>query len=533
MNSIRKKYLLSDIVLSSAGVLVSYCLLAFCTYLPALFNGFMSDDFTWLEMLAAGPGADLNFNDKFFLPLAHYIQYALLFVTGGNPHLLHIFQLLVHVINAFLLFLLIKHFLRQQNKNVPWLAFAGGLLFLLCPYNSEAVNWFAAMSYPLSVLFLLLSAIAGLKAIETGLNKHIFGFALMYLLSLLCKEISISAILIPVVALVFGLIPKSKQSYKLIISGAVVLIIYFILRTIILGSAIGGYGTEIHTQLSAAGILRTLSAYFAKFFLLYRYLFAGWDINFWIKFSVISASLIIWFAISFKSIATGWKISKNRFIEFMFLASVFVIFCIPVINLEITSLGSIQSDRYSYLISIAFVLILVFILKNINLQVSKAARIVAVISFIILTFATNIIYKQNDLVIKSITESFFEIHQAGKKVVIINIPDTYKGVYTFRHGFVQAIHRADPEFNDPVAIVAWQTTSANSEITFKCDSNSIFVYDKQNPFVKINTDAEFPEIEQAKDNTAFFIWNAGMKDYEYLYYHRGRLHLLRDVISAD
>jgi hypothetical protein len=250
MKIITHKYFPINNLFTSVGVFVLYCIIAIGAYIPSVSNGFMSDDFTWLELLSGGPGSDYNFNDRFFLPLAHYIQYALLFLTGENTLLVHAFQLLIHVINAYLLFLIINRFQKYQNEKISWIALASGLFFLLCPYNTEAVNWFAAISYTLSTYFLLMSVIEGLKAIDTGKNKYIFNYALLYLLSLLSKEISISAILIPIVVIAFGLISKSKQIYKLFIYGIGVLILYLVLRTIILGSVIGGYGTDIHTQFS-------------------------------------------------------------------------------------------------------------------------------------------------------------------------------------------------------------------------------------------------------------------------------------------
>lgn len=492
----------------------------------------MSDDFTWLEMLEAGPGADLNFNDKFFLPLAHYFQYGILFICGDNSFVLHLIQLLIHVINAFLLFLIISQSNKEHGSNKRFIALAGGLIFLLCPYNTEAVNWFAAISYPLSVLFFLISVMAGIKALTTGSNKHVFWFALFYLLSLLSKEITITVFLIPVAALIFGLVPKTRLTYRLLLSGLIVLIVYFFLRTLILGSVIGGYGSDVHSQFSFSGIIITLSAYIAKFFLMYRYLFAGWNVALWLKISIISILGIFWCIISLKALIEDRKLNKKKVRVFSFLAAVFVIFCMPVINLEITSLGSIQSDRYGYLISIAPILLFVFIFSNLNHRFSKIAVITVCALFLFLTFCTNVIYRQNDRIIKNILEDFGRNHQKGNSVVVLSIPDTYKGVYTFRHGFIQALHREYPWLIDSVEIFAWQTTCEQSNIMTTCDSSAISVTSYRLPFAKIISETSF-YIETAKDKSSYLF--SPDLDYktEYMYFSRGRLHLLDCGIVND
>jgi hypothetical protein len=283
--------------------------------------------------------------------------------------------------------------------------------------------------------------------------------------------------------------------------------------------------SEVRTQFSVFGILKTIIAYFAKFFLLYRYLFAGWNINLWLKLLLISVFAISWIVLTIKIIISSCKINKSKLIELIFLISIFVILCIPVINLEITSLGNIQSDRYSYLISVAFVLILSFYLQNIKMLVSKVISIIVIILFFILTLKTNFIYKQNDRIIKNITDSFLEIHQRGRKVIIINIPDSFNGVYTFRHGFVQAIHRANPKFNDIIEIVSWQAISDSTNLTIKCYHDSIYITDIYKPFTKINYETEYTLIVPDKDLNGFYILKPNFEEFEYLFYYKNRLHL--------
>ncbi len=512
--------------MKSAGYFTAYLIIGILAYIPSLFNGFMSDDFVWLELLRIGPGEYYNFGDRFFLPLSHYIQYSMLFFVGENPNALHFFQLIIHVINAYILFQILKIWNPANDAKAQKVAFFGGLLFLLFPYNTEAVNWFAAMSYPLSVLFLLLSACAFNKALSSHGMKYVFVFAILLLMSFLCKEISITAILIPIGGLLWGIIPKSKQTTRIILSGLLALVVYFILRKLLLGSFIGGYGVEVHTQFSIVGMIKTFIIYFAKFFLVYRYLFADWHSLLWLKVFIISATVIL---IGIVTIYVLLKDRKPKLLTlrlFGFLFTVFIVLCLPVVNLETTSLSDIQSDRYGYLPSLAAIIISLFVVFRLKKQIAFSIALTVSAFFLILTIQTNIVYRQNNQVISNIIEDFGRNHQPGNSVVILSIPDNYGGVYTFRHGFIQAVHRENRWLSDQIEIIAWQNTNSQTILECYCNPLEIQVQSKNNPFVKINEESRFVCVDAAKDYTSFSIDLVSSENIEYMYFNRGHLHLI-------
>jgi hypothetical protein len=107
--------------------------------------------------------------------------------SGGNPAAFHLCQLLLHIANAFLIFLLFESFFHGVKRYGPFLA---GLLFLCHPANSEAVVMIADLQETL-FLFFGLSALLVLTRTRSPRAS-----AILFLLSLLSKESGVLFVLI-------------------------------------------------------------------------------------------------------------------------------------------------------------------------------------------------------------------------------------------------------------------------------------------------------------------------------------------------
>jgi protein O-mannosyl-transferase len=89
---------------------------------------------------------------------------------GFNPATYHIGNLLLHTINAVLVFLLLGDLLRRATANKPVSARAltiasavGALFWAIHPLRAETVAWSSARLYQVAVLFMLASVFAYLK----------------------------------------------------------------------------------------------------------------------------------------------------------------------------------------------------------------------------------------------------------------------------------------------------------------------------------------------------------------------------------
>ena len=77
-------------------------------------------------------------------------------VAGTEPYLYHLWNLLLHVLNSLLVFLIARRMLAWAGTSGPrreWMAAFAGALFLLHPAQTEAVAYVASRSEDLSALF--------------------------------------------------------------------------------------------------------------------------------------------------------------------------------------------------------------------------------------------------------------------------------------------------------------------------------------------------------------------------------------------
>ncbi len=134
------------IVLTLAGL----CAIA---YLPALSNGFISDDFVILERVSAWKS---DFSYIFQLSperfrITSYLAFGLLKgIFGYYPAGFYIFAILLHFLNAVLLW----KFLGLTTGS-PRVAVLGAVLFAAGQSPQEAIMWLAGMNEALQALFIL------------------------------------------------------------------------------------------------------------------------------------------------------------------------------------------------------------------------------------------------------------------------------------------------------------------------------------------------------------------------------------------
>lgn len=217
---------------------VLFIILGFVVYHQSLLNGFVWDDTNQIFNTHIG-NVTGNINNFFFgfhlgksnmgMPVSAYEAYykpifytsfsVLYSLFGKNASFFHLFQIILHSTNAFLVYLVFRYFFSNN------LSFMLALLFLIHPINSEAVLYISALQEPLFFFFGTLSFLL-LSTKKIGYKRLLTGGVLI-LLSLLTKETGFLFLLI------IGLFRflKRKSSYIKIISiDALVLSIYVLLR---------------------------------------------------------------------------------------------------------------------------------------------------------------------------------------------------------------------------------------------------------------------------------------------------------------
>ena len=129
----------------------------------AVLNGpFIFDD-SYLLFRAPNPPQELRIWVRGIRPLLNFSYWINYRISPTDTLWYHIYNVLFHIINSFLAFLIVRRFLRDpraragepdEARDLLLAAFAGGL-FLLHPVQTESVAYVASRSENMSVMFLL------------------------------------------------------------------------------------------------------------------------------------------------------------------------------------------------------------------------------------------------------------------------------------------------------------------------------------------------------------------------------------------
>ena len=125
--------------------------------------------------------AGAGFSSNQYRPILS-TSFAIEHVLVGNwPVLYHLVNILIHLINGFLIYKLLKFFLKSEA-----LPYVLTTIFLIHPVNTEAVSYIAGRTDLLGLLFLLLPMLILIKNKNTG--KSSFLIILFFILGMLSKE---------------------------------------------------------------------------------------------------------------------------------------------------------------------------------------------------------------------------------------------------------------------------------------------------------------------------------------------------------
>jgi len=137
--------------------------------------------------------------------LSYIIDHAL---WGNNATGYHLTNILLHLINIILVFLLTRKL--GQNNTV---GFVSALLFSVHPMHVESVAWISERKDVLYAVFYLGSCLSYLKYLEKDKDKKAFPFLplILFVLSLLSKSMAMT---LPVMLLLFDYFKSGKISKK-------------------------------------------------------------------------------------------------------------------------------------------------------------------------------------------------------------------------------------------------------------------------------------------------------------------------------
>jgi protein O-mannosyl-transferase len=157
--------------------------------------------------------------NNYYKPILSTTYSILYLFSGENPFLYHLAQVLIHIADAFLVFLIFRYFFKKE------LAFSLSLIFLVHPINTEAVTYISALQENLFIFFGLIVLYLSAKQLNNIYTQ--FSIPILLLVSLLSKEAGIVfLILIPI----FNFLYNKKKLLESVAQSVIVVFLYIFLR---------------------------------------------------------------------------------------------------------------------------------------------------------------------------------------------------------------------------------------------------------------------------------------------------------------
>ena len=193
-----------------------------------------------------------------------YITFALNYYfskTNTTPY--HVVNIIIHIINAFLIYIIILHLFRytqiddeKKRESIRLSAFLTALFWLLTPLNSQAVVYIVQRMTLLATFFFLLAFYAYLMSKEKNKVLYLTLTGIFYLLSLWSKQ---NGVVFPIVIIMYELVYVKKGDIKNITKQEK---LFFMSLFLILTVTVLFYGTKNYNDV--------ISSYSARDFNLYE-----------------------------------------------------------------------------------------------------------------------------------------------------------------------------------------------------------------------------------------------------------------------
>ena len=422
----------------SRWVFPLFLLISLVTYYPTIGAGFVHDFLGWQIAYNAGSFADIL--NCFGYPGNHQVLHLFFYSIYSIFHIQglpwYIIFCSIHAFNAWLLFGWVLQITSLWKISISaLLVMFVSILFIIHPYNVEAVVWKTCLHYLLS-----LTAVLGILRISPiyvneGKEKLLWVSLLIYASSLFLLEISFVT---PLVMSIFFFIhlmttgagkPEILRSIKFCGGLWGLLVANILLNKLTLGAWVGHYGADKHLSLDVIGMMSTEVKYFvkhlfeARFFsfktksILFDQILSNPELIFFLMTILISILLV--YVVKIRKIASYWHL-----VVFGFLASLFYV--LPVANMFFYHLQVGMNDRYSYL-SLTFLLIAVIaLMSQWPKWLSHSLMAVLLLINIYLQEKTNQYWAESTKILTSLKSSYR--WNDNPFVFILNSPDNLNGI---------------------------------------------------------------------------------------------------------
>lgn len=415
---------------------------------------FVSDDFNWItNSKDRNPitffitNSDGGIGGENYGPIINLIYYISYKINGLSPLPYHLFSILFHFSNIVLIYFVSKLFF---NKKTSLLA---ALLFTVYFNNSEAVAWIAAIPHLSATLFYLLAILLWFKFFRGKKKIFFIGSLLSFFIALLSKEIALS---LPFVLIILYLFEIKRNRKKFHITDLYGFTFYFLVLAFYL--YLRYYTTDVVFGYYGRGDFNFEWIYYIKNGISYLItIFFSGDFrvqmkelalnNLWQSISFIIAIVILLGAL--------FKKHLKSFILIGLFTFVLIIVYLPLVMSPFNNEG----ERYLYLPSIAFCIILAFLLTNLSKKLpylTVSIIIITTITSSYILFQKNKVWVLGSEISKNIINDFpkrVDINKSNERTVFLYLPDNIEGTQIFRNAIKEAIKLYYPNYDlDAIAL---------------------------------------------------------------------------------
>jgi len=344
------------------------------------------------------------------------------FLFGKSAAGYHLTNLIIHLLNVFLLWkILFTFFLNRIKDSEIWIVLFSVLLFAYYGFHSDAIFWIIGRSASLGCLFLLLTIFC-LQHIEENILFK-FGAICFWFAALFSYEsVWIFPIILSLGYFIFRnaqIIKKSWLYYYWISFG-----VYLIIRKFATTEWLGTYEASSFQSFNIGTLIINYFKLIAR-----TIIPPIQDYRLFILFSLIGMVLL-----AIPIIMLVIRKSHNKYLIFIMVC--WLISYLPYLSLSIST-KSIESERFLYLPSLFFSFGLIYTLFLLFRNQMKLFQIISVsiISFngVNLIYAAEI-FKNNGKLVKE-TYSLLGDNEPINILEVRNLPQTIHGIPVFRSGF--------------------------------------------------------------------------------------------------
>jgi len=393
-------------------------LVSFAVYFNALFGDFVYDDKEqvvnnpWIRDIGNIPTifsrSVWSFQPglstwNYYRPLMHIVYMLNYHVFGLKPWGFHLVNILFHCGVSALVFLIIRGFLTEHRVTTSSVylspPFMAAMLFASHPIHTEAVTWVAGLPDVAFTFFYLLSFYLYILFREGAKTGYLFSI-LSFSVATLFKE---PALTLPIMLIAYDYQMKKFDETLLVgikryIPYIVVSGIYLLVRYHALGSFAP---LESYTDLSTYQFIINVFPLFREYL---TSLLWPFNLNFWHTFHPISTlieangmiSIVVTVIFIFLVALAAYKKKKIYFVGLLLL----IIPLLPAFYIKGIS-GKPYAERYLYLPSVGYVLLLAILLSWAKDKLPRAAKSVTIVFIAIVglytvgTINRNKVWKDN------------------------------------------------------------------------------------------------------------------------------------------